>query len=267
MRSNRMSLPLTVILAMGFVASAEARFLSTDPADTGKVGSSQSWNRYSYVQNNPAGRVDPTGMMDDVPNTMTGEAFGKKPQMVGDATPQQSAITAACMYPLVGVMALGGVAAAVELAPAALPVATSIALSPSAAQVGQHAVELANPNPGSLAVGGAGQLAQRASQVHEVLDPIAQNMRTTAALATTAETIIAGGARDLSPAQRAALGAGEVAARFPGAHAEVTALEHAAGSGLLPRALAVTRDICPSCAVAIERVGGVLTGARTAEWP
>jgi len=36
------------------------RFLSVDPAQ-GEVGSSQSWNRYSYVQNNPLNLLDPTG--------------------------------------------------------------------------------------------------------------------------------------------------------------------------------------------------------------
>ena len=34
------------------------RFLSVDPVG-GKVGSSQSWNRYSYVTNNPLVFVDP----------------------------------------------------------------------------------------------------------------------------------------------------------------------------------------------------------------
>lgn len=37
-----------------------ARFLSVDPVG-GEVGSSQSWNRYSYVLNNPLNMVDPTG--------------------------------------------------------------------------------------------------------------------------------------------------------------------------------------------------------------
>jgi uncharacterized protein RhaS with RHS repeats len=36
------------------------RFLSVDPVG-GSVGSSQSWNRYSYVRNNPIRSTDPTG--------------------------------------------------------------------------------------------------------------------------------------------------------------------------------------------------------------
>jgi len=36
------------------------RFLGVDPVG-GSVGSSQSWNRYSYVENNPIVMVDPRG--------------------------------------------------------------------------------------------------------------------------------------------------------------------------------------------------------------
>jgi hypothetical protein len=63
------------------------RFVSVDPVG-GVVGSSQSWNRYSYVNNNPIVLIDPTGMMDDRPNTMTGNAFGKKPLMQPAQTPE-----------------------------------------------------------------------------------------------------------------------------------------------------------------------------------
>ncbi|MCP4898667.1 MAG: RHS repeat-associated core domain-containing protein [bacterium] len=41
------------------------RFVSVDPLG-GAVGSSQSWNRYSYVSNNPLTLVDPTGMKEEV---------------------------------------------------------------------------------------------------------------------------------------------------------------------------------------------------------
>ena len=110
-------------------------------------------------------------------------------------------------------------------------------------------------------------LATRAAQVHGALDPIAQGMRTTAALDTTAGRIIAGGARDLSPAQRAVLLPGEIAGKLPGAHAEITALGKAAELGATPQSMAVTRIICPQCAAAIEESGGVLTSPTTAEWP
>ena len=38
------------------------RFLSVDPTwDSADLGKPQSWNRYSYVLNNPVTRIDPTG--------------------------------------------------------------------------------------------------------------------------------------------------------------------------------------------------------------
>ena len=111
-----------------------------------------------------------------------------------------------------------------------------------------------------VVVGGAAEgavdLAARAAQVHEVLDPIAQGMRTTAALDTSAGRILAGGARDLTPAQRAALLPGEIAGSLPGAHAEVTAIQTAQQLGATPQSMAVTRAICPACAAAIEASGG-----------
>lgn len=132
-------------------------------------------------------------------------------------------------------------------------------LSPTgvAATVGEAAVAGACPT-GRVA---KGSLASRVDAVHSALDPIAKARRTTAALDTAEGTrILAAGGRDLTPAQRAALEAGEVAAHQPGAHAEVTALEHALTNGLTPTEISVSRTICPDCAVRIEQSGGRLTG-------
>jgi RHS repeat-associated protein len=41
------------------------RFMTPDPLlSSGRPGSPQSWNRYAYVQNNPLGRIDPSGLYD-----------------------------------------------------------------------------------------------------------------------------------------------------------------------------------------------------------
>ena len=117
------------------------------------------------------------------------------------------------------------------------------------------------------ASGGMEALAARADEIHSALDPIAQKLRTTAVLETSGGNIIAGGARDLSPAQRALLRQGEIAAKLPGADAEVTALSHANRLGLQPRAMAVTRTICPECAATIRASGGTLISPTTAIWP
>ena len=118
-----------------------------------------------------------------------------------------------------------------------------------------------------FAARGTADLAARAGQVHKALDPIAQAQRTTAVLRTSGGNIVAGGARDLSPVQRALLGPGEIAAKLPGAHAEVTAIQAAQRAGLTPQAMAVTRAICPQCAAVIEASGGAVTSSTTAIWP
>jgi hypothetical protein len=86
-------------------------------------------------------------------------------------------------------------------------------------------------------------------------------------LRTDIGNIVAGGGRDLSPAQTAILQLEEVAAKLPGVHAEVTALAKARELGAIPRALAVTRTICPACAAQIRQAGGILTSPTTAIFP
>lgn len=111
-------------------------------------------------------------------------------------------------------------------------------------------------------------MGSRVEAVHGALDPIAQTRRMTAGLDTAEGTrILAAGGRDLSPAQRAVLAQGDTAARLPGAHAEATALEHAAANGLTPAQMSVSRPICSACATRIEQSGGRLTSPTTAEWP
>jgi hypothetical protein len=110
-------------------------------------------------------------------------------------------------------------------------------------------------------------LTARASEIHSVLDPIAQNHRTTAVLSTDeGVTVVGGGARDLTPAQRAALQPGEAAAKLPGEDAEITVLNYGQQNGLTPRAMGVTRTICPDCQSAIESTGGTLTSPTTVVW-
>jgi hypothetical protein len=59
---------------------------------------------------------------------------------------------------------------------------------------------------------------------------------------------------------------GEIAAKLPGAHAEVTALQEAAARGFKPKAISATRDFCPECIKALEEAGATITGPRTAVW-
>ena len=119
----------------------------------------------------------------------------------------------------------------------------------------------------SAAATDLGALSARANEIHRVLDSVAQTKRTTAILRTDLGDIVAGGGRDLDVGQKAILQAGEIAASFRDAHAEATALAKAQQLGAIPRAIAVTRTICPACAKLIEDAGGILTSARTAIFP
>jgi RHS repeat-associated protein len=48
-----------------YLSAAQQRFMSPDPGNAGaELASPQSWNAYSYVQNNPLNRTDPTGFCD-----------------------------------------------------------------------------------------------------------------------------------------------------------------------------------------------------------
>ncbi|NTW40946.1 MAG: RHS repeat-associated core domain-containing protein [Cellulomonadaceae bacterium] len=119
---------------------------------------------------------------------------------------------------------------------------------------------------GTVAADTAG-LEARASALQGVLDPIARNSRTAAALGTReGQTVLAGGGRDLSPLQRALVQEGEILAREPGAHAEVTAMNGARSAGLTPQGIGASRPICPACQGFLEESGATMTSPTTAWW-
>lgn len=148
---------------------------------------------------------------------------------------------------------------------------TAVKYSPEITSAAVATVEIAAglpSSPVSAEVSAAAQLANKANAIHSALDPIAQNMRTTAVLRASSCDIAAGGARDLTASQRAVAQTLDVTSvALPGAHAEVTAITNAQQSGLIPQLMEATRDICPACAAFIESTGGTVTGPRSAQWP
>ena len=117
------------------------------------------------------------------------------------------------------------------------------------------------------ALAGGASLEARTSELHGLLDPIAQNSRTTAVLETDeGKSVVASGGRDLSPIQRDALGPDEVAAKEPMTHAEVTAINEANKLGLTPRGIAASRPFCPACQGFLEESGATITSPTTAWW-
>ena len=73
-----------------YQSSIQGRFTSVDPLGaSASVGDPQSFNRYSYVNNNPTNLTDPSGMM--TPNPATGivqtddESYARQLQGSSDA--------------------------------------------------------------------------------------------------------------------------------------------------------------------------------------
>ncbi len=130
---------------------------------------------------------------------------------------------------------------------------------------------LVHNNSGEQGVGdvapNTARLTQRADEIQSVLDhPAARNGRTTAVLETSGDDVVGGGVRDLSPDQRAALKPGEIPAKLPGEHAEITVLDAAQNRGLTPKAIGTSRDFCPDCIDALQKARARITGPRTAVW-
>ena len=210
------------------------RFLSVDPVDF-QEGDVHSFNRYTYANNNPYRYVDPNG---------------ESPLDVG--------------FLIVDVVKLGAA------------VYSGVGVGAAAADVGFSVIGVLSPVPGmgvlsktaylaravkaSKTVDKAadvakGTAADRATQIHSVLDPRAQRARTTAVTETQEGVrVISSSERRLTPAQRAQLGANEVEGVGVG-HAEVTGVNAARGMGLTPTGTAASRPICPSCAGTLREQG------------
>jgi hypothetical protein len=230
----------------------------------------QAYDRYAYARDNPLRYVDPTGHApgDDVTAASAralladeDEDAKRKIQWGGAAMQSASGVLRSAfeLNPIVGTYDAGYQAAtgkdaidpSQSISSTERLISTITAVS-AVLPAGEEAWEALG---GVKAVAGTGSLEQRAKELHGLLNPQAQRMRTTA-VTTTKEgvTVVSSSENALSKAQKAALKPGEVAAEGAG-HAEITGINHAKQAGLTPTATAASRPICPECAKTLQEQG------------
>jgi RHS repeat-associated protein len=135
-----------------YYSNVTGRFLTPDPA-IGSAGPNnpQSWNRYSYVVNDPANSLDPQGLCSVIVGGLTQVANP------GDPSPQEefaNEVGGISAFPYAGGSFTGGVANVIKQGLLAPTGATLTAL---------QAISLAATNPGPISIyaysGGAGAFA------------------------------------------------------------------------------------------------------------
>lgn len=261
-----------------YLMASRGRFLSVDP-QTGTPANPQSLNRYTYASNNPLTFLD-----DDGRATKAAEAVASGLEFIGSKIKNAGAalnsgdLTGIAVDTTIGSIGdvVGGMgdmfrvgdALGSSIGSGGDATDITIAAAKDTGRASALVLTMAAPVSGvGREAAATDQLAAKVNQVHEALDPIAQNSRTTAALRTNAGDIIGGGGRDLTPAQRTIVAKnGDIAAKLPGAHAEQTVLRAAESTGAKPTLLKTSRPMCQTCQDLIKKMGGIITNATTARF-
>jgi RHS repeat-associated protein len=196
------------------------RFLSVDPMAS-DTSSAFNFNRYAYAQNSPYRYTDPDGRCPTCDRLS--DAMARDPQAFNNPLHQVPAVAITTVM----VALTGGPRAAMAFR------------------------ELMNRKPAEPTV----SAADRAKELHSLLNPRAQRSRTTAVTETAEGTrIVSSSERRLSPAQREQLKPNEVEGVGKG-HAETTGIQAAKDKGLTPTGTAASRGICSECAARAKADG------------
>ncbi len=258
------------------------RFLQPDPMSmAGKLlENPQDLNLYTYTINNPLRYQDPDGR--DWKDVLAGAAQGAANFAVSTAS--GIVYSASAMSPVglvtgaqrdlaVGVVQSVATAGSAYANDGVSGVTNQVldqgeqgAMSIVTEAVGTGALtaySLKAPIEGVASkTSGNAALAGRAQEIHGKLDPVARNMRTTAVAevkdaAGASQRLVASSSRTLTPAQQVALKPNEAALRGVG-HAEAKVLQAAKENNLTVRAVATTRQMCPTCQQAVKDAGATI---------
>ncbi len=232
----------------------------------------QSLNLYSYVRNVPTIRFDQDGHCDD------GNFFCDIGRGFMGGLYQATELTRKASELFHPISRPGGDAQAAETGQGNVPepvftpanktqevtaAVTRVAAPGALGLVGMEAeaVEIVDMTATSRT---PSVLATREEEIHGVLDPIAQSMRTTAVADVTnadgtISTLVSSSRNTLAPAQRAVLQPGETAVAGAG-HAEETILNAAQQNGQTVNTMGVSRTPCPTCQQKLDQAGVQVQG-------
>jgi len=151
-----------LMLARYYGSAGTFRFTGVDPtAQSIDPFVPQSWNRYSYVRNEPIGRNDPTGRVDNATIKYDHISSGMKYGEIGPAgSPGEQTFRTVMGWCLASLIAVPLAALAPEVVTAAAPV---VARYPGVVQAAQEylAAETGNPSPSA----GLGRAAARGASL------------------------------------------------------------------------------------------------------
>jgi RHS repeat-associated protein len=270
-----------------YYSNGLGRWVSADwsatpvPVPYADFGDPQTLNQYSYVRNLPTTRFDADGHQDG-----GGSLFiGSGPMVCGlcnvivaayreiRSNPRQAAsdagnATKAFVQNTINLLPIGDKqpAPGVKVPPAVVPPPNSAVGTLTTGGLAAGTLLLPGPK-GAGAVVEDANLGTRAAEIHGALDPIAQNMRTTAVANVTnadgtVSTMVSSSRNTVAPAQRAVLQPGETAVSGAG-HAEETILNSAHQNGQTVNNMGVTRTPCASCQQKLGQAGVNVTVKKT----
>jgi hypothetical protein len=239
----KFSLLAVIALATALLCSpdANARFLQTDP-----VGYKDDVDLYTYVRDDPVDHTDTTGQACD-PDLGCDSATQKALQDTADRVG-----TLAAEHP-------GETQQVVGAGLAAIPTPLSEGAGETLEGTGTltRALDGEDAAAGGISKEATASASTRAQQIQGTLSARTQRSVTTAVTETKeGPRIVTSSEGALRPAQRAALGPGEVAGKgVQGVHAEINGVNAARQAGLTPTSVAPSRPPCPECARTMQQQG------------